>query len=122
MTQVCPVFGVSPVPTFESVICSPEAVVMVFPAVWAEAGVKEPEARIRLNPAISANAKASAREKNRIPVSLMKQVARMSQRVGAKRRPMTGYAKSGVKQKAAKTPHFAALMRASCFSRHPESP
>src|SRR5450631_1122602 len=35
MTQIWPGFGVAPVPTVESVICKPEGVVMVFPAVWA---------------------------------------------------------------------------------------
>src|SRR3954463_16818974 len=37
MTQIWPVFGVAPVPTLLSVICKPEAVVMVFPEVWAVA-------------------------------------------------------------------------------------
>jgi hypothetical protein len=37
MTQVWPVFGEAPVPTLLSMICKPEAVVMGFPAVWAEA-------------------------------------------------------------------------------------
>src|SRR6476646_3968204 len=38
MTQVCPVFGVAPVPSLLSMICKPEAVVMgFFPAVWADA-------------------------------------------------------------------------------------
>src|SRR5216684_2060561 len=37
MTQIWPGFGVAPVPTVVSMICKPEAVVMVFPAVWAEA-------------------------------------------------------------------------------------
>src|SRR5712671_4194552 len=37
MTQIWPGFGVAPVPTVESIICKPEAVVMVFPEVWAEA-------------------------------------------------------------------------------------
>src|ERR1700721_608542 len=39
MTQIWPGFGESPVPTVESIICRPEAVVMVFPAVWAAAMV-----------------------------------------------------------------------------------
>jgi hypothetical protein len=39
MTQICPGFGEAPVPTVVSIICKPEAVVMVFPAVWAAAGV-----------------------------------------------------------------------------------
>src|ERR1700726_102999 len=39
MTQIWPGFGVAPVPTVESIICRPEAVVMVFPAVWAAAMV-----------------------------------------------------------------------------------
>src|ERR1700694_27819 len=39
MTQIWPGFGVAPVPTVESIICKPEAVVMVFPAVWAAAMV-----------------------------------------------------------------------------------
>src|ERR1700727_995214 len=37
MTQVWPGFGEAPVPTVVSMICRPEAVVMVFPAVWAAA-------------------------------------------------------------------------------------
>src|SRR5260370_22994189 len=37
MTQLWPGLGGAPVPTVESIICKPEAVVMVFPAVWAEA-------------------------------------------------------------------------------------
>jgi len=37
MTQVWPDFGEAPVPTLLSIICKPEAVVMGFPAVWAEA-------------------------------------------------------------------------------------
>jgi len=37
MTQVWPAFGDAPVPTLLSMICKPEAVVMGFPAVWAEA-------------------------------------------------------------------------------------
>jgi hypothetical protein len=39
MTQIWPGFGVAPVPTVLSVICNPDAVVMVFPAVWAAAMV-----------------------------------------------------------------------------------
>jgi hypothetical protein len=39
MTQVWPVCGVAPVPTWVSMICKPDAVVMGFPAVWAVAGV-----------------------------------------------------------------------------------
>jgi len=39
MTQVCPAFGDAPVPTVESMICKPEAVVMGFP-VWADAIVE----------------------------------------------------------------------------------
>jgi hypothetical protein len=39
MTQVWPGFGDAPVPTVVSVICKPEGVVMVFPAVWATAMV-----------------------------------------------------------------------------------
>src|SRR5205807_3514117 len=37
MTQIWPGFGVAPVPTVLSMICRPDAVVMVFPAVWADA-------------------------------------------------------------------------------------
>ena len=37
MTQVWPGFGEAPVPTLLSMICKPEAVVMGFPAVWADA-------------------------------------------------------------------------------------
>src|SRR5712671_1476715 len=37
MTQIWPGFGVAPDPSVVSIICKPEAVVMVFPAVWAEA-------------------------------------------------------------------------------------
>jgi hypothetical protein len=37
MTQVWPDFGEAPVPTLLSMICKPDAVVMGFPAVWAEA-------------------------------------------------------------------------------------
>jgi hypothetical protein len=37
MTQVWPGFGDAPVPTLLSMICKPEAVVMGFPAVWADA-------------------------------------------------------------------------------------
>jgi hypothetical protein len=36
MTQIWPGFGDAPVPTLLSVICSPDGVVMVFPAVWAD--------------------------------------------------------------------------------------
>jgi hypothetical protein len=39
MTQIWPGFGDAPVPTALSVICRPEAVVMVFPLVWAAAMV-----------------------------------------------------------------------------------
>jgi hypothetical protein len=39
MTQIWPGFGEAPAPTVESMICKPEDVVMVFPAVWAVAGV-----------------------------------------------------------------------------------
>src|ERR1700682_5658888 len=39
MTHIWPGFGVAPVPTVLSIICKPEAVVMVFPAVWAAAMV-----------------------------------------------------------------------------------
>src|ERR1700687_214980 len=39
MTQIWPGFGVAPVPTVLSIICKPEAVVMVFPSVWAAAMV-----------------------------------------------------------------------------------
>src|SRR5258706_8940211 len=37
MTQVWPGLGIAPVPTVLSMICKPEGVVMVFPAVWADA-------------------------------------------------------------------------------------
>jgi hypothetical protein len=37
MTQIWPDFGEAPVPTLLSIICKPEAVVMGFPAVWADA-------------------------------------------------------------------------------------
>jgi hypothetical protein len=40
MTQVWPDFGEAPVPTVLSMICKPEAVVMGFPAVWADAIVE----------------------------------------------------------------------------------
>src|SRR4051794_20015047 len=40
MTQIWPGFGAAPVPTVESIICKPDVVVMVFPAVWAAAGVE----------------------------------------------------------------------------------
>src|ERR1044072_1768284 len=42
MTQVWPARGVAPVPALVSVICNPDAVVMGFPAVWAEALVETP--------------------------------------------------------------------------------
>src|SRR3982074_2084048 len=37
MTHIWPDLGVAPVPTVLSMICKPDAVVMVFPAVWAAA-------------------------------------------------------------------------------------
>src|SRR6202045_3915631 len=37
MTQVWPGFGEAPVPTVVSIICKPDAVVMGFPGVWANA-------------------------------------------------------------------------------------
>src|SRR5438445_13459105 len=40
MTQIWPDFGEAPVPTLLSTICKPEAVVMGFPAVWADAIVE----------------------------------------------------------------------------------
>jgi hypothetical protein len=40
MTQIWPDFGDAPVPTLLSMICKPEAVVMGFPAVWADAIVE----------------------------------------------------------------------------------
>jgi hypothetical protein len=39
MTHIWPDLGVAPVPTVLSMICKPDAVVMVFPAVWAAAMV-----------------------------------------------------------------------------------
>src|SRR5215813_470250 len=39
MTQICPGFGVAPVPTLLSVIFRPDGVVVVAPAVWAVAAV-----------------------------------------------------------------------------------
>src|SRR5512137_2822909 len=39
MTQIWPGFGDAPVPAVVSIICKPEGVVMVFPAVWAAAMV-----------------------------------------------------------------------------------
>jgi hypothetical protein len=39
MTQVWPGFGEAPVPTVLSMICKPDAVVMAFPALWADAVV-----------------------------------------------------------------------------------
>jgi hypothetical protein len=39
MTQIWPDFGEAPEPTVLSDICNPDAVVMVFPAVWAAAMV-----------------------------------------------------------------------------------
>jgi hypothetical protein len=59
------------VPTVESVICNPDGVVMVFPAVCAVAGVTEADTEITLKPAKSKTAKTSARRKARIPFSLM---------------------------------------------------
>jgi hypothetical protein len=74
MTQVCPVLGVAPVPALLSVICNPEAVVMVFPVVCAEAMVAE--AKTQLSPAISANVAAPpARNEARIVFSLINGVA-----------------------------------------------
>jgi hypothetical protein len=54
--------GVAPVPTVESIICKPEAVVMVFPAVWAAA----PDgAAKRMTPTVAiATAKAMGRLRN----------------------------------------------------------
>src|SRR6266436_4915322 len=49
MTQIWPGLGVAPVPTVESIICKPEAVVMVFPAVWAGA----PDGARRRTPAMT---------------------------------------------------------------------
>src|SRR5258705_11577378 len=59
MTQIWPGFGVAPVPTVESIICKPEAVVMVFPVVWAEA----PDGVRRRTPAM-ATAMAIGRFRN----------------------------------------------------------
>src|SRR5258707_14636277 len=59
MTQIWPGFGVAPVPTVESIICKPEAVGMVFPAVWAEA----PDGARRRTPAM-ATAMAIGRFRN----------------------------------------------------------
>jgi hypothetical protein len=39
MTQIWPGFGDAPVPTVLSMICKPDAVVMGFPAAWADAVV-----------------------------------------------------------------------------------
>src|ERR1700682_5258613 len=49
MTQIWPGLGVAPDPTVLSMICKPEAVVMVFPAVWAEA----PDGARRRTPAMA---------------------------------------------------------------------
>jgi hypothetical protein len=46
MTQIWPGFGEAPEPTVPSDICNPDAVVMVFPAVWAAAVVGEAVAAI----------------------------------------------------------------------------
>src|ERR1700716_1517685 len=50
MTQVWPGLGVAPVPTLPSVICSPDAVVMVFAACAIDA-VDVPTARMPVNAA-----------------------------------------------------------------------
>src|SRR5229473_192725 len=63
MTQIWPGFGVAPVPTVESIICKPEAVVMVFPAVWAAA--PDGAAKRKTPAAPAATAKAMERLRNR---------------------------------------------------------
>src|SRR5436309_10871178 len=59
MTQIWPGFGVAPVPTVLSMICKPDAVVMVFPAVWADA----PDGARRSTPA-TAMARAIGKLRN----------------------------------------------------------
>src|SRR5438552_3193078 len=56
MTQICPGFGVAPVPTLVSVTCNPEAVVTVVPTAWAVAVVDAPTAKTPVNAATRANA------------------------------------------------------------------
>src|SRR6267378_329248 len=63
MTQIWPGFGVAPVPTVESIICKPEAVVMVFPVVWAAA--PDGAAKRKTPAAPAATAKAMERLRNR---------------------------------------------------------
>src|SRR5665647_3160390 len=67
MTQVWPRFGVAPVPSTVSVICSPDAVVMVFFAVvCAVAGVSEPAA---IAPTAASRAIALSRRESSIQIS-----------------------------------------------------
>src|ERR1700746_1845705 len=73
MTQICPGRGVAPVPTWVSVICRPEAVVMVLPAAWAAACVDAPTAN---GPA---NVMATISEERRI-LLLLEQGLRMVER------------------------------------------
>ena len=54
MTQIWPGFGEAPVPTLLSMICKPEAVVMGFPAVWADAVVEATD--VETAAAMAANA------------------------------------------------------------------
>src|SRR5882757_139516 len=70
MTQVCPDFGVAPVPTVLSVICKPEAVVMVFPAVWAAAMVGTQTNDTTANVIAVAAIDIPARWRRRIPEHL----------------------------------------------------
>src|SRR5579863_9577813 len=63
MTQIWPGFGEAPVPTLLSMICKPEAVVMVFPAVWANAPDGAAERKAPVTPI--ATATTSGRLRNR---------------------------------------------------------
>src|SRR5262249_20639384 len=61
MTQICPAFGVAPVPTLVSVIFRPDGVVTGAPAAWAMAvvGAKAPASAVTASVAtVLANGKA----------------------------------------------------------------
>src|SRR6185312_17229799 len=73
MTQVWPDFGDAPVPTLLSMICKPEAVVMGFPAVWADA-VKGMAIGVATAAAAAANAvRMIARREDCISVHLVRE-------------------------------------------------
>src|SRR6266566_4290091 len=71
MTQICPGFGVAPVPILLSVIFKPDGVVMVVPTAWAVAVLVAPVAKTPANAVTRASAASALAGGNRGVVRIL---------------------------------------------------